>query len=55
MEFRLRKRQRDLDTFIVTRDSGIDAGGCADELQCFWCTCAVVFLPEDQRRQFLTS
>ena len=30
--------------------SGMDPGGCADELQCFQCTCAVVFLLEDQSR-----
>ena len=49
-EFRLRKRQRGLDAFIVIRDSGMDAGRCTDELQCFWCACAVVFLLEDQSR-----
>ena len=51
MEFRLRKRWRGSDAFIVTGDSSKDAGGCADDLQCFWCACAVVFLPEDQSRQ----
>ena len=29
------------------RGSGMDAGRCADEQQCFQCTCAVVFLLED--------
>ena len=48
MEFRLRKRC--LDASIVTGDSGVDADGCADEIQCFWCACAVVFLLEDQSR-----
>ena len=37
-KFRLRKRWRGLDASIVTRDSGIDAGRCADELQCFLCS-----------------
>ena len=50
-KFRLRKRWRGSDSFIVIRDSGMDVGGCADELQCFQCTCAVVFLLEDQSRQ----
>ena len=31
-EFRLRKRQRGLDAFVVLGESGMDAGGCADEL-----------------------
>ena len=30
--------------------SGVDAGGCTDEHWQFWCTCTVVFLPEDQSR-----
>ena len=51
MKFGLRKRQRGSDASIVTRDSGIDAGGCADKLQCFLCTCTVVFPLEDQSRQ----
>ena len=50
-EFGLRKRQRGLDAFIVTGDSGMDASRCADELQCFQCTCTVVFPLEDQSRQ----
>ena len=50
MEFGLRKRWRGSDASIVTRDSGVDAGRCADELQCFLCTITVVFLPEDQSR-----
>ena len=50
MEFGLRKRWRGLDASIVTGDSGLDAGRCADELQCFLCTCTVVFLLEDQSR-----
>ena len=50
MKFRLRKRQRGLDAFIVTGDSSMDAGRCADELWHFLCTCAVVFPPEDQSR-----
>ena len=49
-EFGLRKRWRGSDAFIVIRDSGMDAGGCTDELQYFWCACAVVFLPKDQSR-----
>ena len=49
-EFGLRKRWRGLDAFIVIRDSGMDTGRCADELQCFWCACTVVFLLEDQSR-----
>ena len=49
-KFRLRKRQRGLDVFIVTRDSGIDTSRCADELQHFLCACVVVFLLEDQSR-----
>ena len=51
MEFGLRKRRRGLDASIVTTDSRIDAGRYTDELQCFWCACTVVFLPEDQSRQ----
>ena len=51
MEFRLRKRWRGSDASIVTGDSSIDAGRCADELQHFLCACAVVFPPEDQSRQ----
>ena len=51
MEFRLSKRQRGLDAFIVIGDSGMDSGRCADELQCFQCTCTVVFPLEDQSRQ----
>ena len=35
---------------IVTGDSGIDAGRCADELWHFLCTCTVVFPLEDQSR-----
>ena len=31
MEFRLSKRWRGLDAFIVFGDSGMDAGRCADE------------------------
>ena len=31
MELKLRKRWRGLDAFIVFRDSGVDASGCADE------------------------
>ena len=50
-EFGLRKRQGGLDAFIVIRNSGVDAGGCADELPYFLCTCTVIFLPEDQSRQ----
>ena len=50
MEFGLRKRWRGSDAFIVTRDSGVDAGRCADKLQCFQCTCAVVFPLEDQSK-----
>ena len=50
MEFGLMKRQRGLDAFVVIWDSGIDTGRCANELQYFWCTCAVVFPPEDQSR-----
>ena len=50
MKFGLRKRWRGSDASIVTRDSGIDAGRCADELQCFLCACAVVFPLEDQSR-----
>ena len=50
MAFGLRKRQRGSDASIVTGDSGVDAGRCADELWCFLCTCAVVFPPEDQSR-----
>ena len=50
-KFRLRERQRGLDASIVTGDSGIDTGRCADELQCFLCTCTVVFPLEDQNRQ----
>ena len=49
-EFGLRKRQRGSDAFIVIRDSGMDASRCADELQYFQCTCAVVFPLEDQSR-----
>ena len=51
MEFGLRQGWRGSDAFIVTGDSGVDAGRCADELQCFWCACTVVSLPEDQSRQ----
>ena len=50
MEFGLKKRQRGLDTFIVSRDSGMAAGRCADEQWHFLCACTVVFLPEDQSR-----
>ena len=50
MEFGLRKRWRGSDAFIVFRDSSMDASRCADEQQCFWCACTVVFLPEDQSR-----
>ena len=50
MEFRLRKRQRGSDAFIVIGDSSVDAGRCADKLQYFQCACAVVFQPEDQSR-----
>ena len=50
MEFGLRKRQRGSDASIVTGDSGVDAGRCTDKLQCFLCTCTVVFLLEDQSR-----
>ena len=50
-EFGLRKRWTGSDAFRVTRDSGMDAGRCADELQPFWCACAAVFLLEDQNRQ----
>ena len=50
MKFRLRKWQRGLDASIVTRDSGIDAGRCVDELQHFLCACRIVFPPEDQSR-----
>ena len=49
-KFGLRKRWRGLDASIVTRDSCVDAGRCADEVQCFLCACAVVFAPEDQSR-----
>ena len=31
MEFRLRKRHRGSDAFIVFRDSGMDASRCADK------------------------
>ena len=31
--------------------SAMDASRCADEQQCFWCPCAVVFQLEDQNRQ----
>ena len=51
MEFGLRKRWRGSDAIIVIWDPGMDAGGCPDELQCFWCACTVVFLLEDQSRQ----
>ena len=51
MEFGLNKTWRGLDAFIVIGDSGVDASRCKDELQCFWCRCTVVFLPEDQSRQ----
>ena len=51
MEFGLRKRWRGLDAVIVFGDSGVDAGRCADEQQCFQCACAVVFPLEDQSRQ----
>ena len=51
MEFGLRKRWRDLEASLVTRDSGIDAGRCTDELWCFLCACTVVFPLEDQSRQ----
>ena len=44
MKFGLRKRERGLDAFIVTGDSGADAGRCADELWHFLCTFTVVFL-----------
>ena len=50
MEFGLRKRQIGLDASIVTGDSNIDASRCTDKLLCFLCTCAVVFLLEDQSR-----
>ena len=50
MEFGLRKRQRGSDASIVTGDSGMDAGRCADKLQHFLCTCTVVFPLEDQSR-----
>ena len=50
MEFGLRKRQRGSDAFIVTGNSGVDVRRCADELQCFQCTCTVVFPLEDQSR-----
>ena len=43
MEFRLRKRQRGSDASIVTGDSGIDAGRCADKLWSFLYMCTVVF------------
>ena len=46
----LRKQLRGSDVFIVTRDSGIDAGRCTDELWHILCTYAVVFLLEDQSR-----
>ena len=51
MGYGLRKRQGGLDAFIVFRDSGIDAGGCADEWWCIWCACTVVFLLEYQSRR----
>ena len=50
MKSGLRKRQRGLDVAIVTGDSSSDTGRCADELWHFLCTCAVVFLLEDQSR-----
>ena len=50
IEFRLRKRQRGSDAFIVIGDSSMDASRCTGKLQYFQCTCAVVFLPEDQSR-----
>ena len=43
-------KDRDSDAFIVIGDSSMDTGSCTDELQCFWCTYTVVFLPEDQSR-----
>ena len=43
MEFGLRKRWRCSDAFIVIGDSVMDAGRCAEELQCFQCACTVVF------------
>ena len=49
-KFGLRKRQRGLDAFIVTRDSSVDASRFADKLWHFLCACAVVFPPEDQSR-----
>ena len=51
MKFGLRKRRRGSDASIVTGDSSIDAGRCADELWCLLCACTVVFPPEDQSRQ----
>ena len=42
MESRLRKRWGGLDASIVTADSVIDAGRCADKLQCFLCACTMV-------------
>ena len=47
-EFGLRKRLRGSDASTVFGDSGIDASRYTDEWQCFWCTCTVVFLLEDQ-------
>ena len=50
MKFGLRIGRRGLGASIVTRDSGIDAGRCADKLWHFLWTCAVVFPLEDQSR-----
>ena len=40
------ERDKEVQSFHSIWGSGVDAGGCADELWQFQCACAVVFLLE---------
>ena len=50
MEIWLRKKTERFGCIYSIWGSSVDAGRCADEWQCFWCTCVVVFPLEDQSR-----
>ena len=47
----VKEKTERFDYIYSVQGSGVDTGRCADEQQCFQCTCAVVFPLEDQSRQ----